>query len=79
VNPLLGRLAPYPFERLRALIQGIAPARERAINLSIGEPRHPTPPMVIEALCEGAREGLAHYPMTLGPVALREADAPARA
>jgi N-succinyldiaminopimelate aminotransferase len=74
VNPLLGRLAPYPFERLRALVGGITPpAHKRPINLSIGEPRHATPPLVLDALRQGAERGLAHYPMTVGPPALREA------
>ncbi|HSC22989.1 MAG TPA: succinyldiaminopimelate transaminase [Casimicrobiaceae bacterium] len=74
MNPLLRRLQPYPFERLRALASGVpANPAKRAINLSIGEPRHPTPPFIIEALGRAARAGLANYPMTAGPPALREA------
>jgi N-succinyldiaminopimelate aminotransferase len=74
VNPLLGRLAPYPFERLRALMAGITPpAHKRPIVLSIGEPRHPTPDLVLDALRDGARQGLANYPMTIGSASLREA------
>jgi len=74
MNPLLSRLQPYPFERLRALNAGVTshPAR-RAINLSIGEPRHPTPQLLVDALARGATEGLANYPMTAGSPALREA------
>jgi N-succinyldiaminopimelate aminotransferase len=67
-------LQPYPFERLRALASGVTPNRaKRAINLSIGEPRHPTPPFIIDALRRAASAGLANYPMTAGPAALREA------
>jgi N-succinyldiaminopimelate aminotransferase len=74
VNPLLGRLAPYPFERLRALVADAAPpAHKRLINLSIGEPKHATPRLVLDALAEGATRGLANYPMTIGAPALREA------
>jgi len=74
MNPLLRRLQPYPFERLRALASGVTPnPAKRAINLSIGEPRHPTPPFIIDALGRAARAGLANYPMTAGPPALREA------
>jgi N-succinyldiaminopimelate aminotransferase len=74
VNPLLKRLQPYPFERLRALFAETPQnTNKRAINLSIGEPKHATPPFVIEALASGAVNGLANYPMTAGPVALREA------
>ena len=73
MNPQLARLQPYPFERLRALFAGVAPnAARRPINLSLGEPKHPTPPLILEALAAGAR-GLANYPTTAGPPALREA------
>ena len=73
MNPLLGRLQPYPFEKLRALLAGVAPNASLApINLSIGEPKHPTPALVTEALT-GALEGLAAYPATAGTPALREA------
>ena len=51
MNPLLARLQPYPFERLRALFAGIAPDPARApINLSLGEPKHPTPEFIKQAL-----------------------------
>ena len=74
MNPLLGRLAPYPFERLRALMAGVTPpADKRPIVLSIGEPKHPTPALVLDALRDGAAQGLANYPMTIGTPALREA------
>jgi N-succinyldiaminopimelate aminotransferase len=66
-------LQPYPFERLRQLLAGVDPAPTLSpINLSIGEPRHPTPPLVLDALAAGAK-GLANYPTTQGPAALREA------
>jgi len=68
VNPLLSRLKPYPFERLRALV-GEAPAE---INLSVGEPKHPTPRLVKDALAS-ALDGLASYPLTAGTPELREA------
>jgi N-succinyldiaminopimelate aminotransferase len=70
----LSALKPYPFERLRALVSSAAPnASKRPINLSIGEPRHPTPSLVLDALSSGATTGLAHYPTTAGPLELREA------
>jgi N-succinyldiaminopimelate aminotransferase len=68
LNPLLERLKPYPFERLRALVGGKA----AEINLSIGEPKHPTPRLIKDALAS-ALDGLATYPMTAGTPALREA------
>ncbi len=74
MNPLLRTLQPYPFERLRALAAAVvADPAKRAINLSIGEPRHPTPRLVLDALAAGAVTGLANYPTTIGAPALREA------
>jgi N-succinyldiaminopimelate aminotransferase len=73
VNPRLDRLQPYPFERLRALTQGIVPNPAlRPISLGIGEPKHPTPEFVKRALAD-ALDGLASYPATAGEPALREA------
>ena len=73
MNPLLERLQPYPFEKLRALIGGhTANAALRPINLSIGEPKHPTPALVKDALAKGL-DGLAVYPATLGTAELRRA------
>jgi len=73
VNPLLANLQPYPFEKLRALIAGNTPAAElRPINLQIGEPKHPTPALVKDALA-GALDGLASYPLTAGTPELRRA------
>jgi N-succinyldiaminopimelate aminotransferase len=73
VNPLLAKLQPYPFEKLRALMAGLTPpARLSPINLSIGEPKHPTPALVKEALASSL-EGLASYPATAGSPELRQA------
>lgn len=73
MNPRLDSLQPYPFEKLRRLLAPAAPVGDHArIDLSIGEPRHPTPPFVIDALTR-AMAGLANYPPTKGPVELREA------
>jgi len=73
LNPLLGRLQPYPFEKLRALLDGVTPNPAlRPITLSIGEPKHATPELVKTALA-GALDGLSSYPATAGTPALREA------
>ena len=73
MNTRLGALQPYPFERLRALTQGIVPAPGRSpIDLSIGEPKHSTPACIREALV-GGLDGLSTYPATLGSDALRAA------
>lgn len=73
MNPLLQRLHPYPFERLRELTRDVTPSpAHRPISLGIGEPRHPTPVFLREALA-GALDGLATYPPTAGTPAMREA------
>jgi N-succinyldiaminopimelate aminotransferase len=73
MNPLLDRLQPYPFERLRRLFSGVVPRADfSAISLGIGEPRHATPPLVLDALARAASE-LASYPPTAGSAALRAA------
>jgi N-succinyldiaminopimelate aminotransferase len=73
MNPLLSQLQPYPFERLKKLTQGITPSPKHApISLGMGEPKHPTPPFIREALVN-ALDGLANYPVTAGTPALRQA------
>ncbi len=73
MNPLLARLQPYPFERLRALTRDITPnTAYRPISLGIGEPKHPTPALVTQALVDNLA-GLANYPATAGEPALRAA------
>src|SRR5690606_26674076 len=74
MNPRLGVLNPYPFERLRHLLAQ-APASSASpppISLSIGEPRHPAPSVALEAL-RNAMQGLSVYPATKGEPALRAA------
>lgn len=73
MNPLLSRLQPYPFERLRQLTQDVTPnPAYRPISLGLGEPKHPTPAFIREALT-AALDGLASYPATAGEPALRQA------
>ncbi len=77
MNPLLSRLQPYPFERLKKLFDGVTPnPAHRPISLGIGEPKHATPRLVTDALNASAiasPSGLAGYPATAGEPALRKA------
>src|SRR5580765_7696742 len=71
MNPLLSRLHPYPFERLRALTKDIVPNPAfEPIGLGIGEPRHATPELIKRAITDNLK-GLASYPATAGDPALR--------
>jgi N-succinyldiaminopimelate aminotransferase len=72
MNPLLAKLQPYPFEKLRALFADVQPAALRPINLSIGEPKHATPELIKEAVAANL-DGLASYPATAGTPELRSA------
>lgn len=72
MNPLLSRLQPYPFERLRALLAGITPPALAPIRLAIGEPQHATPELIRRALVDHL-DGLSVYPATAGLDSLREA------
>ena len=72
MNPLLSKLQPYPFERLRVLHAGITPnPAYKPISLGMGEPRHATPQLVKDAITSNLA-GLANYPGTLGEPKLRE-------
>ena len=72
MNPLLSRLQPYPFERLRQLHADVTPnPAYPPISLGIGEPRHATPQLIKDALA-GSLVGLASYPGTLGEPQLRQ-------
>ena len=72
MNPHLQDLHPYPFEKLRALFEGIAPpAGLSPIRLSIGEPQHATPEFIRQALVDNLG-GLANYPTTQGSDTLRQ-------
>ncbi|MBF8765023.1 succinyldiaminopimelate transaminase [Pseudomonas putida] len=73
MNPALSQLQPYPFEKLRALLGSVTPAADkRAIALSIGEPKHASPPFVAQAMADNL-DKLAVYPSTLGLPVLRQA------
>ena len=73
MNPDLVQLHPYPFEKLAKLKAGLTPPTELAhIALSIGEPKHPTPGFITNAVIENLG-GLSHYPTTAGTIELRQA------
>ncbi len=77
MNPLLSRLQPYPFERLRQLFSTVTPNPAfSAISLGMGEPKHPTPAFLQQAMVDAITSrpsGLAAYPATAGEPKLREA------
>ena len=73
MNSLMNQLQPYPFARLREAMQGIqAPAGMAAVPLHIGEPKHPTPAVITDALVASLNE-FSQYPMTAGLPELHQA------
>ncbi len=73
MNSRLELLQSYPFQRLSTLLGGHQqPAGLKPVSLHIGEPKHPTPAFIREALISSL-DGLSVYPATLGTDALRQA------
>ena len=73
MNPLLAKLQPYPFERLRKLFEGVVPNPAfKPISLGIGEPKQFTPQFIKDALTAGLG-ALSAYPATAGDLKLRTA------
>ena len=73
MNPHLSQLQPYPFARLREAMQGIHPPEGVApVPLQIGEPKHPAPAVITDALT-AALPRLDAYPQTAGLPELRQA------
>ncbi len=71
MNLDLSKLQPYPFEKLNQLKAGVRVASHAPhIALSIGEPKHPAPPLIIDTLTR-ALSGLSAYPATKGLLPLR--------
>lgn len=72
MNSDLNQLHPYPFEKIRSLLKDVTPANQPAVSLAIGEPKHPTPEFIHQAVIEHLK-GLATYPATKGETNLRQA------
>ncbi|HHO59491.1 MAG TPA: succinyldiaminopimelate transaminase [Thiotrichales bacterium] len=73
MNPDLQKLQPYPFQKLASLFAHCEPvAGKKPIRLSIGEPKHPTPAIIHDAIVENLHT-LASYPLTAGSSMLRGA------
>lgn len=73
MNPDLEKLKPYPFERLKSLFEKVTPNPDlRPISLSIGEPKHPAPQIVLNELQKEIQK-VSIYPSTKGIPELRAA------
>ncbi len=72
MNPNLGQLEPYPFQKLAALTKAIQPPAKPLVNMAIGEPRDHPPEVVTASICKGLA-ALATYPSTRGERPVRQA------
>ena len=73
MNPLIRSLHPYPFQKLADLLNGLQPNPELPlIKLTIGEPQHEAPSIVIDTL-KKSLDGVSKYPATKGEARLRQA------
>jgi succinyldiaminopimelate transaminase len=62
---------PYPYERLAGLLEAASALPGGAVDLSIGTPCDPPPPLVLDALATSDAE--RGYPASIGTAAYREA------
>ena len=71
MNPYLDQLNEFTFTRLARLLSTVQPPQNlKPINLSIGEPKHPTPQFIRDTFAQNTA-GLAQYPPTKGSLELR--------
>jgi succinyldiaminopimelate transaminase len=70
-RPVSTRLPDFPWDRLLPVAERARAHPDGVVDLSVGTPVDPTPPLVAEALAAGADS--PGYPMTAGTATLREA------
>lgn len=71
-NARLDGLTEYPFQRLAALLAGVAPVSEHPLIMSIGEPQHAPPALLHDALARSHADW-GKYPPNAGTPAYRAA------
>ena len=70
MNPNLSKLHPYPFQKIAELYSDVTPVDVPMVSLAIGEPKHKTPVIILDALRDNLA-GFSNYPLTAGTLALR--------
>ncbi len=72
MNKNLDLLQPYPFTKLRALLEGCSTSPDyESISLAIGEPQHEPPAFVLDTIKQGL-SSINKYPTTQGIDDLRK-------
>lgn len=72
LNPVFTRLGDYPIARIQMRARDRRDAGLPVIDFSIGDPREPTPPFIVDALRESVPP-ISQYPTTAGLLDVREA------
>ena len=70
MNSKLTKLHPYPFQKIFQLYADIEPTNLPMVSLAIGEPKHKTPEIILNAITVNL-DGFSNYPVTIGSLALR--------
>lgn len=70
MNPNLAKLHPYPFNKITKLYAGVTPAKISMVSLAIGEPKHKTPEIILDAIRDNLA-GFSNYPTTTGNIEFR--------
>lgn len=71
MNSNLSLLQPYPFEKLNQLFADIQPPALALISLAMGEPKHPAPAFIEQAIQQNFHH-LSTYPSSKGLPELRQ-------
>ncbi len=72
LNPIFARLGDYPIAQIQMRARDLRDAGLPVIDFSIGDPREPTPPFIVDAL-RGSVPPISQYPTAAGLLELREA------
>ena len=72
LNPVFAELGDYPIAQIQMRARDRRDAGLPVIDFSIGDPREPTPPFIVEALRESVPP-ISQYPTSAGLLELREA------
>lgn len=70
MNSKLAKLHSYPFQKIAELYADVTAADIPLITLAIGEPKHKTPEIILDAIRDNLA-GFSNYPITAGSLALR--------
>lgn len=72
LNPVFAELGDYPIAQIQMRARDRRDAGMPVIDFSIGDPREPTPPFIVEALRDSVPP-ISQYPTAAGLLELREA------